>query len=561
MPKRTLVTAGLPYSNGRLHVGHIAGAYLPADTYVRYLRACGRDVLFICGSDDNGVAIELSARKAGKTPAEVSGFYNARQKADFDGLRIGFDVYGGTHQPAFVATHERMSQEFFRRIHDKGCFTKRRTRQLFDPAANRFLPDRYVRGTCYLCKDHETFGDQCDKTGAIVDPLLLINPISQITGEPAEVRETTHWYLKLADFEKPLEEWLRSKQGQWRPHVLNFALGQIKNGLPERAMTRDIDWGIPVPLEDADAKGKVLFVWFDAPIGYVSFTAKLLADRGGSEADYANWWADPDSSIVHFIGEDNTVFHALIWPAMLMADGRHQLPAHVVANNFVLLGDAKVSKSSTAADSPVWIEEFLKRFDPDALRFYLTHIAPETARASFDPDDFINKVNSVLVSKFGNFVNRYPKFLFENFDGKIPAATLTGADRAQLASAAEALTRIGTLIEGFRFRAAMDEFIAFVSSCDLYIGQRAPWKSRKTDLTDTAACVATCANLAHHLAIMAWPFMPGAAERLLAMLNAPAGPPRWSPPPAFATGHAFGEAKILFERIDGGWDGTDTTSG
>ncbi|MBI5864887.1 MAG: methionine--tRNA ligase, partial [Planctomycetes bacterium] len=535
MPRRYLVTSGLPYSNGRLHVGHIAGAYLPADTYVRFLRARGDDALFICGSDDNGVAIEISARKAGTTPAAVSSHFNARQKADFAGLRIDFDVFGGTHQPGFADLHTRISQEFFKRIFDQGCFTKRTTKQLYDPVAKRFLPDRYVRGICHHCKDHETYGDQCEKTGAIVDPLLLINPVSQITpGQAAEVRETTHWYLRLAEFEKPLAEWLQTKQGQWRPHVLNFALGQIKNGLPERAMTRDIDWGIPVPLDDPDAKGKVLFVWFDAPIGYVSFTAQLLAGRGGSPEDYRKWWADPDSAIVHFIGEDNTVFHALIWPAMLMAEGRHQLPSYVVANNFVNLGDAKVSKSQTAPDSPVWVEEFLKRFDPDTLRFYLTHIAPETSRTSFDPADFVNKVNSVLVSKFGNFVNRYPKFLIENFGGRIPDAKLTEADQAQLAAAGEAMKRIGELIEGFRFRAAMDEFISFVSSCDLYIGQRAPWKSRKTDLADTAACIATCANLAHHLAIMAWPFMPGASERLLKMLNAPPGPIRWTPPPPFA---------------------------
>ncbi len=562
MPRRYLVTSGLPYSNGRLHVGHIAGAYLPADTYVRYLRARGEDVLFICGSDDNGVAIEISARKAGTTPADVSGFFNARQKADFEGLRIDFDIYGGTHQPAFEVTHTRISQDFFKRIYDKGCFTKRSAKQLYDPVAKRFLPDRYVRGICYHCKDHETYGDQCEKTGAIIDPLLLINPVSQITpGQPAEVRETTHWYLKLAEFEKPLTEWLQTKQGQWRPHVLNFALGQIKNGLPERAMTRDIDWGIPVPLDDPDAKGKVLFVWFDAPIGYVSFTAQLLANRGGNADDYRKWWADPDSAIVHFIGEDNTVFHALIWPAMLMADGRHQLPSHVVANNFVNLGDAKVSKSQTAAESPVWIEEFLKRFDPDTLRFYLTHIAPETSRTSFDPADFVNKVNSVLVSKFGNFVNRYPKFLIENFDGRIPDAKLTDADNSQLAAAADAMKRIGELIEGFRFRAAMDEFISFVSSCDNYIGQRAPWKSRKTDLADTAACIATCANLAHHLAIMASPFMPAAAQRLLAMLNVPTGPIRWSPPAPLPAGHAFGDPKILFERIEGGFDEMETKGG
>ncbi|MCH7870152.1 MAG: class I tRNA ligase family protein, partial [Planctomycetes bacterium] len=270
MAKRYLVTAGLPYSNGRPHVGHIAGAYLPADTYVRYLRAAGKDVLYICGSDDNGVAIEISAMREGKSPQEIATRFNQRQVADFAGLGIEFDIYGGTHQPEFREMHERISQEFFKRIYDRGFFTKKTTKQLYDPKAKRFLPDRYVKGTCHHCRDHETNGDQCERTGSIIDPLLLIDPVSVITGEPAEVRETTHWFLSLNRFEKPLREWLESKQGHWRQGTLNFALGQIKQGLPERAMTRDIEWGIPVPLDDPDAKGKVLFVWFDAPIGYIS---------------------------------------------------------------------------------------------------------------------------------------------------------------------------------------------------------------------------------------------------------------------------------------------------
>lgn len=555
MPKRYLVTSGLPYSNGRLHVGHIAGAYLPADTYVRFLRACGEDVLFICGSDDNGVAIELSALKAGTTPQSISTRFHERQKQDFAGLRIDFDVYGGTHQPEFADLHTRFSQDFFKRIFAKGYFTKRTTQQLFDPVNKRFLPDRYVRGVCPLCKDHETYGDQCEKTGAVIDALNLINPRSVLPPQATpEARTTAHWYLRLNEFEEPLRKWLESKQGQWRTSVLNFSLGQIKQGLPERAMTRDIDWGIPVPLPDADAAGKVLYVWFDAPIGYVSFTARLLEQRGGKAEDYARWWSDPESEIVHFIGEDNTVFHALIWPAMLMADGRHHLPSHIVANQFVNIrhgdAEAKVSKSQTAEESPVWIEEFLKRFDPDTLRYYLTSIAPESARTAFDPQDFIQKVNSVLVSTFGNFVNRYPKFIIENFDGRIPEATLTDADRAQLALAAEALARIGDHLRAFRFRAAMEEFIAFVSSCDKYIGLREPWKRRKDNLPDCAACVATCANLTHFLAIMAWPFMPGAARRVLEMIGLPDEVVRWQPPAPLPAGHKIGEPRILFPRLE-----------
>jgi methionyl-tRNA synthetase len=556
MPSRYLVTSGLPYSNGRLHVGHIAGAYLPADTYVRYLRACGREVRFICGSDDNGVAIEIAALKSGRKPQEISTHFHERQERDFAGLGIEFDVYGGTHQPGYVATHERISQEFFRRIYEGGYFTKLRTRQLFDPKADRFLPDRYVRGTCHHCHAPGATGDQCDNCGQMIDPLLLVDPVSQITSERAIIRETTHWHLSLHRFEQPLRAWLESKQGQWRPHVLNFALGQIKRGLPERSMTRDIAWGIPVPLDDPDARGKVLFVWFDAPIGYISFTAQLCQDTEGDWRGYQKWWSDPDTAVAHFIGEDNTVFHALIWPAMLMADGRHQLPWAVVANNFVnfRLGeqDEKVSKSKTPEDSPVWIEEYLKRFDPDALRYYLTAIAPESARTVFDPHDFIQRNNSELVGTFGNFINRFPKFLRDDFGGKIPAATPTEADRAQIAAAGQGLRRVGEHIEAHRFRAGLEEMMAYARRCNEYIGLREPWKRRKDNLPDCAACVATCAHVGRYLAIMAHPFMPGAARKLTRILGLSDEPVRWEPPPPLPAGYPLGEAKILFEKLEPG---------
>jgi methionyl-tRNA synthetase len=555
MPSRYLVTSGLPYSNGRLHVGHIAGAYLPADIYVRYLRACGQDVRFICGSDDNGVTIEISAMQAGSTPQEVSTHFHQRQKQDFAGLGIEFDVYGGTHQPDYREIHDRLSQEFFKRIYDKGFFTKRRTKQLYDPKAERFLPDRYVKGICHHCGDHEAFGDQCERTGAIIDPLLLKNPVSTITEEPAEVRETTHWYLRLNEFEKPLKEWLESKQGQWRPSVLNFALGQIKQGLPERAMTRDIEWGIPVPLDDPEAQGKVLFVWFDAPIGYISFTAALCADRGEGVEGYRHWWCDPDSAIVHFIGEDNTVFHTLIWPAMLMADERHQLPAAVVANNFVnirLGGDAaKVSKSQTPPDSPVWVEEYLKRFDGDALRYYLTAIAPEAARTAFDPKDFVVRNNSELVAALGNFVNRTLTFAKRYLDGRMPdAANQTEADRKHIARAGEALAKVGACIEGHRFRAALEELMGYARLCNEHFNAREPWRTRKDDPPDCAAAIATCIHAVQHLAVLSWPFLPRAAVRLLTMLGLSDTTVRWEPPAPLAPAHALGEPEILFTKLE-----------
>jgi methionyl-tRNA synthetase len=557
MPKRYLVTAGLPYSNGRLHVGHIGGAYLPADTYVRYLRARGEEVCFVCGSDDNGVAIEISAAKAKSTPQEVSTRFHQRQKEDFAGLRIDFDVYGGTHQPGFAETHERFSQEFFKRIFDKGYFTKRSTKQLYDAQAGRFLPDRYVRGTCHHCHAPGATGDQCESCGQMIDPLLLINPISEITHQPAEVRETTHWYLRLNDFEKPLRKWLESKRDQWRPSVINFALGQIKQGLPERAMTRDIAWGVPVPLDDPDARNKVLFVWFDAPIGYVSFTAKLCEERDGDWHNYAQWWSDPETAIVHFIGEDNTVFHALIWPAMLMADDRHQLPHDVVANNFINIrvsGDeAKVSKSKTPEDSPVWVEEYLKRFDPDALRYYLTAIAPESSRTAFDPDDFVTRNNSELVAAFGNFINRSLAFAAKYFDGKVPnAAAQTEADRQHLKLADETLAQVGRCIEGHRYRAALEHVMGYARACNQYFGLREPWRTRKENPDDCAATIATCIHTVQYLAVLASPFMPGAAGRILQMLGLPDNTMRWESPGALASGHALGAPAILFQKLEPG---------
>jgi methionyl-tRNA synthetase len=557
MPRRYLVTAGLPYSNGRLHVGHIAGAYLPADTYVRYLRAAGQEVCFVCGSDDNGVAIEIAALRAGKHPQEICTHFHQRQKQDFARLGIEFDVYGGTHQPGYVEMHERFSREFFLRIHQQGYFRKLRTRQLFDPQAQRFLPDRYVRGRCHHCGYPEATGDQCENCGQMIDPLQLVDPVSQITGQPAVVRETTHWHLSLHKFEQPLREWLESKQGQWRPHVLNFALGQIRQGLPERAMTRDISWGIPVPLDDPDAQGKVLFVWFDAPIGYISFTARLCQDRYGDWQVYRHWWCDPDSAIVHFIGEDNTVFHALIWPAMLMAEGRHQLPWAVVANNFVnfRLGDGsdKVSKSRTPEDSPVWVEEFLKRFDPDALRYYLTAIAPETARTTFDPRDFVQRNNSELVAAFGNFVNRTLSFVDRYFDRRVPAqAAPTPADSEHLACGAAALARVGANIEQHRFRAALEEMMAYARRCNEFFTARQPWQTRRDSLPDCAAAISACLNACHLLAIMAYPFMPRAARRLLEMLGTSADSARWEVPAPLPPGQMLGPPELLFQKLEPG---------
>ncbi len=564
--QRFIVTSGLPYSNGRLHVGHVAGAYLPADTYVRYRRALGDDVCFVCGSDDNGVASLISARKEGRSVAELTADYNSRQRTDFEGLGIHFDVFGGTHQPGFVELHEQISQEFFKKIHNSGYFEKKTTSQLYDPQAKQFLPDRFVKGTCYhnradgqACGYAEAYGDQCESCGNAIDPLLLVEPRSTITGAEPETRETTHWYLQLQKFERPLKEWLESKrqasanEPAWRETVLNFALGQIKQGLPERPMTRDLHWGVPVPLDDPDAAGKMLYVWFDAPIGYVSFTAALCRQRGDGWEAYEHWWKNPASNIVHFIGEDNTVFHALIWPAMLMAEGSYQLPAHVVANSFLnikLAGkdEEKISKSRGTA---IWIEEYLKTFDPDPLRYYLTAIAPENQRTTFDVDDFIQRNNGELVNTLGNFINRTLTFAQRFHDGVVPEVGRRGtSDLEHLAKIPLQVAKVSQHLNAFRFKAAQFEMMALARASNGYLDIKQPWKQRKEDLPGCGTTINICVQTVKALATLMAPFMPHSAQRCMEMLQIPGESLRWSDGEEVASGHRLGEPAILFKKLD-----------
>ncbi len=565
--RRFLVTSGLPYSNGRLHVGHIAGAYLPADTYVRYLRARGDDVQFVCGSDDNGVASLISARKEGKTVEELTAFYNSRQAADFKGLGIEFDIYGGTHQPGFTERHEQISQDFFRKIEEKGYFVKKTTEQLYDTAADQFLPDRFVKGTCYHKKDNgtqcgytEAYGDQCESCGNAIDPMQLIEPQSTITGTTPEPRKTTHWYLQLQQFEKPLREWLESKRRAseddppWRDWVLNFALGQIKRGLPERAMTRDLEWGVPVPLDDPDAAGKMLYVWFDAPIGYVSFTSALYERRGGDWRDYEERWKREDCRIIHFIGEDNTVFHALIWPAMMMAEGSYQLPRQVVANAFLNIKfpgqeEQKISKSRGTA---IWIEEYLKRFEPDPLRYYLTAISPESQRTTFDIDDFIARNNGELLNALGNFINRTLTFDQRYFDGKVPEPGIRGdADRAHMALIAAQAEKVTAHLEAFRFKAALAEVMALARASNGYLEVKQPWKERKEDIAACGTTINACVQTVKALATLMAPFLPHSAARCARMLRTGNEALPWNGvTEELPAGHGLGEPVILFKKLD-----------
>ncbi|MBN1488829.1 MAG: methionine--tRNA ligase [Phycisphaerae bacterium] len=563
--RRLLVTAALPYSNGRLHVGHIAGAYLPADIYVRYLRQRGDDVRFICGSDDNGVAITITAAKEKTTPQDVCGRYRARQEADFDGLGIRFDIYGGTHSPECVELHNRISQGFFLETHKKGLFTKKTTKQLYDAQAGKFLPDRYVQGTCPFCKHGGAYGDQCEDCGRSMDPLALIEPRSTITGSTPEVRETTHWYLRLGEFEARLKVWLESKRESsgdepaWREATLNFALGQIKASLPERAMTRDLEWGVPVPLpDDPDAAGKVLYVWFDAPIGYVSFTARYCERADGDWKAYERWWKDPACRIIHFIGEDNTVFHALTWPAMLMAEGSFQLPSAVVVNAFLNERGPdgamlKLSKSRMGDDSALWIEQFLKGYDPDPLRYYLTSIAPENQRGAFEMREFLARNNDELVANLGNLFNRTLTFAKKYFDNKVPeAGTLADVDHELLAALPAAFERIGHQIEHFHFKAALADLMQVARSGNQYFDAKQPWAQRKTDLAGCGTTIHVCLQMIRALTTLMAPFLPFSATKALALLNVPAdGALAWDPASARLTaGHPLGEPEVLVKKLD-----------
>jgi methionyl-tRNA synthetase len=558
MPKmsgenRYLVTAALPYANGRLHVGHVAGAYLPADIYVRYLRARGRDVRFICGSDDNGVPNILAAVKEEIQPEELVSKYNALQAKDFKGLGIEFDIYGGTHIADFADLHTRFSQKFFRKIHEKGYLTKRKTSQLYDTEAEQFLPDRYVTGICHHCQSPGALGDQCEHCGRLIDPLLLGEPKSVITGSTPEVRETIHWHLKLQEFETPLAKWLDGHP-EWRPVVLNFCRGLLREGLPERAMTRDISWGVPVPLDDPDAAGKVLYVWFDAPIGYVTFTAEALRREGGRHDDYQKWWKDPDCKIVHFIGEDNIMFHAVIWPAMMMAEGTFQLPDKVVANAFLNIKfpgkeEEKFSKSRGAA---IWIGEYLETFDADPLRYYLTAIAPEQQRTVFEVEDFITRNNNELLAALGNFVNRTLTFTHRYFDGQVPdSGEREPIDQEQMDACRASVERVTDDLEACRFKSGLGGVMALARAGNVYFDATAPFRTRKTDPAACGRAINVSLQTVKTLTTVMAPFLPFTAKKCVALLGLDDSALNWnSALSELPPGAELNPPEILFQKLD-----------
>lgn len=537
--KRTLVTTALPYANGPVHIGHLAGVYVPADIYARYLRLQGRDVMLVGGSDEHGVPITIKARKEGVTPQDIVDRYHTLIRDSFREFGISFDVYGRTTSQ----THRKTASDFFRKLYDKGEFIEKSSMQLYDPEANQFLADRYVTGTCPHCGNEHAYGDQCEACGTSLNATDLINPKSAITGAEPILKETTHFFLPLDKWQPRLEEWILKGHKEWKTNVYGQCKSWLDMGLQPRAVSRDLDWGIPVPVEGAE--GKVLYVWFDAPIGYISNTIDLVGD------DYKKWWKDPDTRMIHFIGKDNIVFHCIVFPSMLMAEGSYNLPDNVPANEFLNLEDDKISTSRNWA---VWLHEYLRDFPgkQDTLRYTLTANAPETKDNNFTWRDFQARNNSELVAILGNFINRAMVLDHKYFEGKVPqAGELQDIDKALFAEVREYIAAVTSDLEEFKFREALRQAMNVARAGNKYLADTEPWKIWKTDPERVATILNVSLQLCGTLAVIFEPFLPFMSEKLRDMLKLDslswdmAGREDLLP-----AGKQLGEAKILFEKIE-----------
>ncbi len=543
-PKRYTVTAALPYANGPIHLGHLAGVYVPADVYVRYLRQKGRDVIFICGSDEHGVPITIKARREGITPQQVVDKYNAIIRDSFAEFGISFDNYSRTSAPI----HHKTASEFFRKMYDAGQFVEQESEQYYDPEAKQFLADRYITGTCPRCGAEGAYGDQCEKCGSTLSPSELIDPKSALSGATPILKKTKHWYLPLQQYESWLRQWiLEGHKADWKPNVYGQVKSWLDDGLRPRAVTRDLDWGIPVPVEGAE--GKVLYVWFDAPIGYISST-KEWADREGK--DWEPYWKSADTKLVHFIGKDNIVFHCIIFPAMLRAHGEYILPDNVPANEFLNLEGNKLSTSRNWA---VWLDQYLVDFPgkQDVLRYALIATAPETKDNDFTWRDFQNRNNSELVAILGNFVNRVMVLTHKYYGGVVPSSQhLNEADREVLDQMRKYPSILGDSIEKYRFREALSEMMNLARLGNKYLADNEPWKTQKTDPERTEAVMYTAVQIAGALATLCEPFLPFAAASLAKMLDI--RPLTWDEvaqaQSIVPSGHRLGQPALLFEKIE-----------
>lgn len=550
-PKRYLVTSALPYANGPLHIGHIGGAYLNADIYVRYLRLMQKDVAFICGSDEHGAAITLRAKKDGKTPREIVDYYHALMKKAFDDFGISFDEYHRTSSDE----HRQMSQEVFKKLEARGSFEVETSQQYFDLEANQFLADRYITGTCPHCSSDKAYGDQCEKCGRTLSPMDLIDPKSTLSGSKPVLKETSHWYLPMAHHESWIREYIRDGKlnglqhhdpKSWKTHVVGQCMSWIDGGLQSRAMTRDLDWGVPVPI--AGAEGKVLYVWLDAPIGYITNT-KLWADKHGK--NWEDYWKSEDSRLIHFIGKDNIVFHCIIFPIILKEHGEFVLPYNVPANEFMNLEGDKISTSRNWA---VWLHEYVEEFPgrQDEMRYVLCSIMPEQKDSEFTWTDFRDRVNNELADILGNFVNRVFVLIHKYYNGVNPAAQgeLLPAEKQASVEARRAYEAIGHAIESFKFREALAEAMNIARAGNKLLTETEPWKLMKTDPQATARILHACVNLVADAAAALRPFLPFTAEKISGALQIAL--PSWqavSTGTQVAEGHVIGHLPILFEKI------------
>ena len=536
---RTLVTTALPYANGPVHIGHLAGVYVPADIYTRYLRLKGEDVIMIGGSDEHGVPITIKAQKEGVTPQDIVDRYHNIIKRSMEGLGISFDVYSRTTSE----THRRTASEFFRKLYDKGEFIEKTSQQLYDEQAGQFLADRYVTGTCPHCGFDHAYGDQCESCGTSLNATDLINPKSAITGNVPVLKETKHWYMPLNKWEPALRKWILEDHKEWKPNVYGQCKSWLDEHLQPRAVTRDLNWGIPVPVEGAE--GKVLYVWFDAPIGYISNTIELLPDS------WEKYWKSKDSRIIHFIGKDNIVFHCLIFPAMLMAEGSYQLPENVPSNEFLNLEGDKISTSRNWA---IWLNEYLEEFPgkQDVLRYVLTANAPETKDNDFTWADFQARNNNELVAILGNFINRALVLTHKYFDGVVPPAhTLEQIDLDTIEEFKGVKDLLGDNIEHFHFREALKCAMNLARIGNKYLADTEPWKVAKTDMTRVETIMNIALQIAANLAIAFEPFLPFSAAKLRTMLGmTQADWNRLGHTDILSAGSKIEKPVLLFEKIE-----------
>ncbi len=543
--KRTNITTALPYANGPVHIGHLAGVYVPADIYARYLRNKGEEVVFIGGSDEHGVPITIKARKEGVTPQDIVDRYHEIIKRSFEEFGISFDVYSRTTSK----THYRVASDFFKKLYDKGEFIEQTSEQYYDEEAGQFLADRYITGKCPHCGNERAYGDQCESCGTSLSPTDLINPQSAISGSKPVMRQTRHWYLPLDKHEAWLRDYILNNHKEWKTNVYGQCKSWLDVGLQPRAVSRDLDWGVPVPLPDAE--GKVLYVWFDAPIGYISNTIELCSEQPEKFGNWERWWKDPETRLVHFIGKDNIVFHCIVFPAMLKAEGSYILPDNVPANEFLNLEGDKISTSRNWA---VWLHEYLVDMPDkqDVLRYVLTANAPETKDNDFTWRDFQVRNNSELVAIYGNFINRTLVLTGKYFDGKVPPrGTLEDIDSDVLAQIADSKAKIEQLLDNFHFRDALREAMNLARTGNKYLADTEPWKLAKTDMSRVATILNVALQLSANLNIAFEPFLPFSSAKLRQMLQFDSV--RWADfgkTELLPAGHALGKTELLFEQID-----------